>query len=80
MTFLLNFYDLHYLNSTKSLLSNKKSGMVTEVTLIQNSKMNIVTKFQASIFKIYEVRGGGRNSPLPPKREISWLIGNVKWG
>ena len=45
---LLHFYDL---NSTKSRLSNQKSGMVPEVTLIQNSKMDIVIKFQVSIFK-----------------------------
>ena len=30
-------YDLNYLNLTKSRLSNQKSGMVPEVTLIQNS-------------------------------------------
>ena len=39
---LLHFYDLNYLYSTKSWLSNKKSGMVPKVTLIQNSKMEIV--------------------------------------
>ena len=32
---LLHFYDLNYLNSTKSRFSNKKSGMVPEITLIQ---------------------------------------------
>jgi len=57
-------------------LSNQKAGMVPEVTLIQNSKINIVTKFQVSIFKNDEVRGGGRN--FPPQREISWLRGNVE--
>ena len=31
---LLHFYDLKYLNLTKSRLSNQKSGMVLEVTLI----------------------------------------------
>ena len=60
---LLHFYDLEYLNLTKSRLSNQKSGMVPEVTLIQNSKINIVTKFQVSIFKNDEVRGGKK---LPP--------------
>ena len=55
---LLHLYDLNYLNSTKSRLSNQKSGMVLQVTLIQNSKMDIVTKFQVSIFKNDEVRGG----------------------
>jgi hypothetical protein len=42
---LLHFYDLKYLNSTKSRLSNQKSGMGHKVTLSLNSKMNIVTKF-----------------------------------
>ena len=61
MTFLLLFYyiyDLNYLNSTNSRLSNKKSGVVPEATLIQYSKMDIVTKFQISIFKNYKVRWG----------------------
>ena len=31
--------------------------MVPKVTLISNLKMNIVTKFQVSIFKYDEVRG-----------------------
>ena len=48
MTFLSHFYNLNYLNSTKSCLSNKKLGMVPEVTLIQNLKMDIVIKFQVS--------------------------------
>ena len=52
---LLQFYGLNYLNSTKSQLSNKKLGMVSEVTLIQYSKMDIVTKLQVSIFKNDEV-------------------------
>ena len=72
MTFiavLLHFYHLKYPNLTKSGLSNQKSGMVPQVTLFQNSKINIVTKFEVSIFKTYEVRGGGRN--FPPKHEIS---------
>ena len=56
---LLHFYDLNYLNSTKSRLSNQNSGMVPEVTLIPNVSNNIVTKFQVSILKNYEVRGGG---------------------
>ena len=56
---LLHFYGLNYLNSTKSRLSNQKSGMVPEVTLIPNVSINIVTKFQVSIFKNDEVRGGG---------------------
>ena len=44
--------------------SNQKSGMVPElVTLIQYSKMDIVTKFQVSIFKNDKVRGG---DPPPP--------------
>ena len=55
---LLHFYDPNYLNSTKSQFSNQKSGMVPEVTLIKYSKKNIVTKFQVSIFKKDEVRGG----------------------
>ena len=45
---LLHFYELNYLNTTKS---KQKSGMVPEVTLIQNLKFNIVTKFQVPIFK-----------------------------
>ena len=36
------FYVLKYINSTKSLLSN--SGIVAEVTMFSNSKMNIVKK------------------------------------
>ena len=32
-----------------------------KVTLITNLKINIVTKFQVSIFKSDEVRGGGHN-------------------
>ena len=62
---LLHFYDLKHLNLTKSRLSNQKSGIVLEVTLIQNSKINIVTKFQVSIFKNGEVRGGGKKLPPP---------------
>ena len=72
---LLHFYDLKYLNLTKSRLSNQKSEMVLEVTLIYNSKINIVTKFQVSIFKNDKVRGR-RN--FPPQREISWSRGNVE--
>ena len=33
-------------------------GKVPKVTLIPNLKINIVTKFQVSIFKNDEVRGG----------------------
>ena len=66
MTFLLHFYDLIYLNLTKSRLSNHKSGMVPEATLIPNISMNIVTKFQVSIFKNDEVRGGVILTPPPP--------------
>ena len=80
MTFILLFfyiYDLKHLNLTKSRLSNQKSGMVPEVTLIQNSKMNIVTKFQVYIFKNDDVRGGGEETS-PPQREISWLRGNME--
>ena len=36
---LLHFYDLKYLNLTKSWLSNQKSGMVLKVTLIQISSL-----------------------------------------
>ena len=53
---LLHFYDLNNLNSIKSWL-HQKLGMVPKVTLIQNSKMYIITKFQVSIFKNDEVRG-----------------------
>ena len=66
MSFLLYFYDLNYLNLTKSKLSNQKSGLVPEVTLIPNVLMNIVTKFQVSIFKNDEVRGGVTLTPPPP--------------
>ena len=55
---LYHFYDLNYLNLTESRLSNQKLGMVPEVTLIINVSMNIVTKFQVSIFNNDEVRGG----------------------
>ena len=48
-------------------MSNQKSGMVSEVTLIPNVSMNIDTKFQVSIFKNDEVRGGGGR--------ISWQRG-----
>ena len=74
---LLHFYDLKYLNLTKSRLSNQKSGMVSKVTLIQNSKINIVTKFQVSIL-MKKLEGGEVSSPPPPQREISWLRGNVE--
>ena len=47
--FLLHLYDLIYLNSTKSRLSNKKFTMGPEISLIQNSKINIDVKFQVSI-------------------------------
>ena len=47
--------------------------MVLKVTLILNSKMNLVTKFQVSIFKNDENGGGG--SFNPPLRRISWLRG-----
>ena len=57
---LLHFYDL---NSTKSRLSNQKSGLVPEVTLIPIVLMNIVTKFQVSIFTNDEVRGGVTLTP-----------------
>ena len=62
--FFLLFYNLNYLNSTKfnSRLSNQKTGLVLEVTLILNSKMNIVTKFQVPIF---ENDGGEMTSPPP---------------
>ena len=47
---LLHFYDLIYLNLAKKRLSNQISGLVLEVTLILNLKINIVTKFQLPIF------------------------------
>ena len=40
---LLHFYDLNYLNLTKSWLSYQKSGLVPEVNLIPNVLKNIVT-------------------------------------
>jgi hypothetical protein len=46
---------------------------VPQVTLIPNVLMNIVTKFQVSIFKNYKVRGGV--TLTPPLRRISWLWG-----
>ena len=55
-------------------MSNPKSGMVLEVTLIPNVLMNIVTKFQVSIFKNDEVRGGVTLTP-PPLHRISWQRG-----
>ena len=67
---LLHFYDL---NSTKSRLSNQKSGMVLEVTLIL-----IKSYFKyVSIFKTDEFRVRGSFSP-PPNRKICWLRGNVE--
>ena len=74
-TVLLHFYDLKYLTLTKNRLSNQKLDMVLEVTLIQNSKLNIITKFQVSILKKYEVRG---ETFSPPQRVISWLRSNVE--
>ena len=47
--------------------------MVPEVTLIPNVSINIVTKFQVSILKNDEVRGGGYFNP--PLRRISWQRG-----
>ena len=41
ISFLLHFYDLNYLNSTKRRLSNQKSVIVPEVTLIQNGQVSI---------------------------------------
>ena len=70
---LLHFYGLNYLNSTKSRLSNQKSGMVHEVTLILNVSINIVTKFQVSIFKNDKVRGGVYFKPTLGR--ISWQQG-----
>ena len=61
MTFfavLLQFYDLKYLNLTKSRLSNKKSGMVLQVTLILNSKINIDTKFESLSLKMTKLDVG----------------------
>ena len=49
-----------------TLNANQKSGMVPKVTLILNSKMNIITKFQVPIFKNDEVRGGGGVTLTPP--------------
>ena len=63
MTFLLLFYDLKYINSTKKWFSDKKSGIVPIITLISNLKINIVTKFQVFIFKNDEVKGGGGRNP-----------------
>ena len=42
-------------------------------TLVLNSKMNIITKFQVPIFKNDEVKGGSYFNPL--LRRISWLQG-----
>jgi hypothetical protein len=42
----------------------------------KKKKMDIVTKFQVSIFKNDEVRGGGGRK-FPP-HEISWLRDNVE--
>ena len=42
---------------TKSWLSNQSLVMVSEVTLFPNSKMDIVTKSQVSIFKNKKVSG-----------------------
>ena len=49
---LLHFYEIKYLNSKKSQMSKQKAGMVLEVTLVLNSKMNIVTKFQVPILTV----------------------------
>ena len=38
-------------------------GIVPKVTLIPNLEINIVTKFQVSIFKNDEVRGAGKLAP-----------------
>ena len=53
----------YYLNSTKSRLSNQKSGMVPEVTLIQNSKIDIVT--ESLTLEITKLEGG-KFLPLSP--------------
>ena len=63
---LLHFYYLNFLNSTESRLSNQKSGMVPEVTLIQIIIMDNVTKFQVYIFKNDKARGGGEETSPPP--------------
>ena len=70
---LLHFYDL---NSTKSRLSNQKSGMVLEVTLILIKKWTLSSYFKyVSIFKTDEIRVRGSFSPPTVKyvgSEATW--------
>ena len=58
IVFLLLFYDLKYINSTKNRFANKKIGHGAQSNLILDLKINIVTKIQVSIFKNDKVRGG----------------------
>ena len=51
---LLHFYELNYLNLTKSLLSNQKTGMVPEVILIQKLALTLNLKsLFLCVFKWY---------------------------
>ena len=62
---LVHFYNLNYLNSIKSRLSNKKIGHGARSNFDSKFKNGIVTKFKVSIFKNDEVRGGGGVSSPP---------------
>ena len=65
MAVLLHFYDLKYLNLTKKQLSNQKSGMVPEVTLIK--KKTSSPNFKSLSLKMTKLEWGEETSP--PKVE-----------
>ena len=80
---LITFYDLKYLNLTKSQLSNQKSGIVLKVTLIQNSKINTVAKFQVGSEAIRIISSVGHKEhtlPFFKKEKILPIMDLCKQG
>ena len=73
--FLIDAALLHF--NPSCLIKNR--AWCLEVTLILNSKVDIVTKFQVPNFKNCEVRRWGVTLPPPrappPLARISWLRG-----
>ena len=61
---LLHFYGLNYLNSTKSRLSNKKSGMVTFDSRFKNGYCH--QNFKSLSLKMTKLEGGGGKVSSPP--------------
>ena len=59
----ITFYDINYLNSTKSRLSNKNLGIVPELTFIQ--KWTLSPNFKSLSLKMTKLDRGGGSSPPP---------------